>query len=101
MTALDATTATLPAVPAPTVGPAPAGSTTRPRRYVGRRRATRGRHHTGAVRPVDVSHLLSPAARQLVAPTPEDQAVHAGVDDATGLLRLDDIQHARTEGHTA
>lgn len=99
MTAIDASTAQQHAVPAPTEGPAPAGDTARPTGYIGRHRAG-GRHHHTTVRPVDVSHRLTPAARQWVAPTPEDQAVHAGVDDDTGLYRLDDIQHARTEGPT-
>ncbi|WDZ87219.1 hypothetical protein [Micromonospora cathayae] len=89
MTGIDTPTQQQHAVPAPAADP------TRPRWYVGRRRAIRGRHAAGAVRPVDVGHGLSPAARQLVAPTPEDQAVHAGVDQATGLLRIDDIQDAR------
>ena len=43
-----------------------------------------GRHYAHNIRPVGPGYRLSPAARQLVAPTPE--AVHADVTDSTGLL---------------
>ena len=43
-----------------------------------------GRHYAHNIRPVGAGYRLSPAARQMVAPTPE--AVHADVTDSTGLL---------------
>ncbi|XTZ18160.1 hypothetical protein ACQSSU_12700 [Micromonospora echinospora] len=104
MTALDAPTQQQPtAAPAPTQGPAPAGDTTTP--YVGRHRASHGRRGERHViaDPVPADHNpLPPAVRSSLASSWwATRPLHAGPDDATGRLHLDDIQHARTEGPTA
>ncbi|MEU8186049.1 hypothetical protein [Micromonospora carbonacea] len=48
-----------------------------------------GLHRPDTVQAVDPDHLLSPAAYQLVTRTPAP--VHAGPDDATGLIRVRDV----------
>ncbi|TDC48852.1 hypothetical protein E1258_27655 [Micromonospora sp. KC207] len=48
-----------------------------------------GRHWPDTVQRVDPDHLLSPAAVQLVTRTPDP--VHAGPDDATGLIQVRDV----------
>ncbi|EEP73534.1 hypothetical protein MCAG_03861 [Micromonospora sp. ATCC 39149] len=48
-----------------------------------------GRHWPDTVQLAPADHLLSPTAYQLVTRTPEP--VHAGPDDATGLIRVRDV----------
>lgn len=93
---------TLPAVPAPTVGPAPAGH------VHSHRPGPDGDRHPEhrwllIADPVDPDHNpLAPATRQaLAAGWWAERQLPAGPDDITGRLHLDDIRTARTEGHTA
>jgi hypothetical protein len=104
VTALDAPTQQHPTVPvpAPTPGPAPAGH------IHSHRPGPDGQRHPEhgwllIADPVDQDHNpLPPATRQALAPGWwATRLLSAGPEDRTGRLRLDDIQHARTEGHTA
>jgi hypothetical protein len=72
--------------------------------YVGKRRADRpdrrpstgGRHRAGSAQHTDnPGHLLTPAARHLVAPTGDDERLPGGPDDATALHDLSAINTIR------
>ncbi|WP_416902726.1 hypothetical protein [Micromonospora echinospora] len=99
MSALDAPTQQQPAVPAPTVGPAPAGH------VHSHRPGPDGDRHPHyrwllIADPVDQDHNpLPPAVRSSLAPGWwATRPLHAGPDDATGLLRPIDLQHTREDG---